>query len=425
MRRCLILVVVFLSLIACGGPSTPTPDVIATQVSQAQAVAATLTAAAPTHTSTPTATYTPTATHTSTATATPTDTPGPVPTKAPSRTPTPTEIPIGKIGEAMRCGDFYEIVVLEGLDWSGHSTEPPKGQYVAVRYEVTNLQSQTDSFNMFDPVFALAGWLDGQWLQFDATTAGPSALDKYERGWSAWWDDLPPRVPVKAMAVFDVNPSVTDWGLYFGPVDGFKRLCEVFIRLEDSTDGTPKATVALTKKATAAPKPTQEPPTATPTMQLLADSQADFTGSQGQNSWEYLFAARDTFDWKQLTFDGSCYRVTSGEPRMGICADQGAPGVGGDIAWLYKAETSGRLLFKVTAHKVEASGDDIKIRVYQHTTLLGEWDLDQGDRKGFTQQFELDANGGEMFFFTMQVSSRWREFKDDPNIFRVQVYLKE
>ena len=33
-------------------------------------------------------------------------------------------------------------------------------------------------------------------------------------------------------------------------------------------------------------------------------------------------------------------------------------------------------------------------------------------------------DGGEMFLFTMQVSSIWREFKDDPNLFRVQVYLK-
>ncbi len=231
---------------------------------------------------------------------------------------------------------------------------------------------------------------------------------------------------MKSVVVFDVNPSVTDWVLYFGPLDGFERLCEVFIRLEDDTNSLAKATATPTAKVTAIPKPSKIPPTSTPTpaMQLIADSQADFSGSQGQNSWEYMFAARDTFNWKQMTFDGSCYRVTSGEPKMGICADQGAPGVAGDIAWLYKAETSGRLLFRVTARKVEASGDDIEIRIYRHTNLLREWDLDEGDTKGFTEQFEIDADGGEMFFFAMQVSSTWREFKYDPNVFRVQIYAK-
>jgi hypothetical protein len=182
----------------------------------------------------------------------------------------------------------------------------------------------------------------------------------------------------------------------------------------------PASTPIPTKVKT--PTPTA---TARTSLQLIADSQADFTGGQGQNSWEYLFAARDTFNWKQLTFDGSCYRVTSGEPLMGICADQGAPGLEGDIAWLYKAETSGRLLFRVTARKAEASGDDIEICAYRHTSQLKEWDLDQGDTMGFTDEFEVDANGGEMFFFTMQVSSIWREFKDDPNLFRVQVFLKQ
>ena len=163
-KRCLILVVALLSLLACGAPPAPTPDAVATQVAQAQAVAGTLTAAAPTHTSTATATWTPTATHTSTPTPTPTKTSSPVPTKAPTNTPTSTPIPVGKSGETAKCGDFYEIVVLEDLDWSIHSSSDlPKGKYVAVRYEVTNLQSQTDSFNMFYPVFVLGGWIDDDW----------------------------------------------------------------------------------------------------------------------------------------------------------------------------------------------------------------------------------------------------------------------
>jgi hypothetical protein len=224
-----------------------------------------------------------------------------------------------------------------------------------------------------------------------------------------------------------LTPMLVYWPALQFEVGAGNTIPAVHMRLDNSgeteaTAGTvmPASTPIPTKVKT--PTPTA---TARTSLQLIADSQADFTGGQGQNSWEYLFAARDTFNWKQLTFDGSCYRVTSGEPLMGICADQGAPGLEGDIAWLYKAETSGRLLFRVTARKAEASGDDIEICAYRHTSQLKEWDLDQGDTMGFTDEFEVDANGGEMFFFTMQVSSIWREFKDDPNLFRVQVFLKQ
>ena len=108
-----------------------------------------------------------------------------------------------------------------------------------------------------------------------------------------------------------------------------------------------------------------------------------------------------------------------------MCADQGAPDAKNDIAWLYQAETSGKLVFRVSGHKVEAQGDDIEIGVYRHLNRLYAWTLEQGDTQGFTDQFELDVNGGEMFFFTMHISTRWREFKYDPNVFRVQVYLKQ
>jgi hypothetical protein len=185
-----------------------------------------------------------------------------------------------------------------------------------------------------------------------------------------------------------------------------------------------KATGSPTQQAVPTPKPSKAP-TSTPSAQLLADSQADFTGGQGQNSWEYLFSeGRDSFNWKQMGFDGSCYQSPFSEERIRICADHGAPGANGDIAWLYKAETSGKLLFKVTAKKAAAQGDDIEIKVFRHTEDLKTWHLDQGDTVGITKQFEVDANGGEMFFFTMQVSSTSREFKYDPNIFRVQVFVK-
>jgi hypothetical protein len=205
-------------------------------------------------------------------------------------------------------------------------------------------------------------------------------------------------------------------------------LSEESLGFSDSGDATPSALPQPTKPSSITPQPTKppSPPTPTPSMKILADSQADFTGGQGQNSWEYLFSeGRDTFNWKQMGFDGSCWRSPFQSEQMRICPDHGAPGAGGDIAWLYKAEQSGRLVFKVTAKKSESQGDDIEIKVYRHTTKLQEWDLNAGDTQGLAKQFELDVNGGEMFFFTLQVDSTWREFKYDPTLFRVQVYAKE
>lgn len=189
---------------------------------------------------------------------------------------------------------------------------------------------------------------------------------------------------------------------------------------------TPRPTVPPTPGPTVTKKPAPKPTraaTAAPALRPLADSLTDFSGGQGQNSWEFLFAARDSFNWKQMTFDGSCYR--SSEPRTGICADQGTPGGMNDVGWLYKAETSGKLVFKVSAHKLNAQGDDIAVGVYRHTNRLDEWRLDEGDTTGFTEQFEVDVNGGEMFFFTMHIASTWRQFLYDPNALRVQVYLKQ
>ena len=96
MARYLLLVLLVLAIVACGGPAAPTPDAVATQVAQAQAVAATLTALAPTATSTPIPTETPTPT--------PVPSPTPIPTKTPvplfegspvSYIPTEAEMPGG------------------------------------------------------------------------------------------------------------------------------------------------------------------------------------------------------------------------------------------------------------------------------------------------------------------------------------------
>ena len=82
---CLLIIVV--TLTACGGESTPTPDLEATQAAVHTAAVATLTAEAPTATDTPVDTPTPTEA--------PTDTPQPseTPIPTPSNTPIPSPMP--------------------------------------------------------------------------------------------------------------------------------------------------------------------------------------------------------------------------------------------------------------------------------------------------------------------------------------------
>jgi hypothetical protein len=343
-----------------------------------------------------------------------------------------TPTPGAGIGSAEQCDELYELVVLGELDLEGVVVStPPKGVYVRLPIQVTNLQSRTASLRR-DGEFALLGQIDGRWLEFSHASYGVSLGDK-NKGWVDWSDDLPPLVSVKTKITFDVNPAASDWSLLFVGKKDYTAVCEVRIPIKQAGSPVegPDATSAggpaptATKKPAATAQPTKGP-TSTPAMQLLADNQADFTGGQGQNSWEYLFSeGRQSFNWKQMGFDGSCYRSPFAEEQMRICPDHGAPGVRGDIAWLYKAEVTGKLLFKVTAHKVEDQGDDIEIKAYRHTNPVHTWRLDGGDKQGFTKQFELDLDGGEMIFFTMQVRSTWREFRYDPNAFRIQVYLTQ
>lgn len=111
MDRVLAWTVVLLAIAtSCGGPPTPTPDLVATQIAVEMAAHATMTAGAPTATFTPvpsstpepttthiptstpiaTVTRSPTMTSTPTATRTPTKTSTPTATRTPTYTPTPT-----------------------------------------------------------------------------------------------------------------------------------------------------------------------------------------------------------------------------------------------------------------------------------------------------------------------------------------------
>jgi hypothetical protein len=116
MKRFVVSAVLLWILAGCGGPATPTPDVVATQIAVEEAAHATMTARAPAATQTPTTTPSPTYTTIPTKTPTPRPTNTPVPTRTPSPTatwtpsPTPTVEPYETWKQSARTDLTYKVV---------------------------------------------------------------------------------------------------------------------------------------------------------------------------------------------------------------------------------------------------------------------------------------------------------------------------
>jgi hypothetical protein len=130
-----------LLLVACGGESAPTPDLVATLVVAQRAAAATLTAEAPTETHTPSPTNTPWPT----TTPWPTNTPAPTRTPEPTATSTPEPAPASAEGLALEqpigCAPIPGVEY-GTLDVDGPPADRPAGQHadlnLALRgYEAT------------------------------------------------------------------------------------------------------------------------------------------------------------------------------------------------------------------------------------------------------------------------------------------------
>ncbi len=410
MARRLTLLLVMVLLAACGGPEEPTPDATQTRAAVAQAVAATLTAGVPTAAPTPTTSATPRP-------PTPTLTQAPTATPAlsltPSVTPTPTLRPSDRalLDYLTLFAPVANVIWASVADPSDAVTPADYADRVGALCEDLEAMTVPAGAEEMHNAFEMVSNRVHVWhLNRALALMNPDSFEEYMAA-----------ADLAAKQMLEWHPQ------YLSARD----LLLARLGVTAESVGFQDVAYTATPRPTSTPSPTKPPPTPVPTkaptptpvLQLLADSLTDFSGGQGQNSWEWLFAARDSFDWRQMSYDGWCY--LSSEAVARICADQGAPGRTNDVAWLYKAEVDGRLLFRVTAHKLEAVGDDIDISVYRHTNRLYTWSLKQGDTKGFTSQFELNVNGGEMIFFTMHISTSWREFKYDPNAFRVQVYLRE
>lgn len=168
------------------------------------------------------------------------------------------------------------------------------------------------------------------------------------------------------------------------------------------SSSTPTLTPVATK-APAAPPPTSTLPPP------LADSVSEFSGAQGQGNWQYQWSkGRDSFDWIDMQFDGSCWRA----PKLGdrvwedyvrICSTSAHPGAEGDITWRWTSETNGPVQVEVSARKIDTQGGDgVEIVVYRNTEEIKRWPLAANDAVGFTQSFNLEVKQGDYLFFVLK-----------------------
>lgn len=193
-----------------------------------------------------------------------------------------------------------------------------------------------------------------------------------------------------------------------------------------TTTATPANTITPTSTQTPQPTPSQTAtaaPTPTPTtgLQLVADSRDDFSGSQGVSGWDYQWSiGRESFDWRPMRFDGSCWRTTNDEQDVRICQGSAHPGITGDITWRWTSTVNGPIQVWLSARKLDTGGGDgVIISAYKQTDLVKTWTLAGVDGQGFSEGLTIDATDGEYLFFVMKIGET---SSFDETTFRAQIY---
>jgi len=266
-----LILLVSMLLVSCGNSASKeeslqaTIQALQTEVAAATSVAEAVTATAvavptdtptniPTDTATPTKTPKPTKTPTPTKRK-PTTTPRPTNTPRPTRTPTPRP----SIGTPVRCGNYWEITVLGAptfakrinvLNTLGYltisDTDLAKGEWMFVRYKLTNLQSETDSLSSWGDDLVVRGELNKRTVTFTPSDWGTSSYER-RHGISNWTDEVPPGITIETVTIFDVNPDAKNLRLVLQPEKGFgDRLCRAVVFLESSEISSDKPSVTAT-----------------------------------------------------------------------------------------------------------------------------------------------------------------------------------
>ncbi|MCB9076156.1 MAG: hypothetical protein H6631_01035 [Anaerolineaceae bacterium] len=163
----------------------------------------------------------------------------------------------------------------------------------------------------------------------------------------------------------------------------------------------------VSEAPTATRAPVSPPPAPAARPQLLADSNIDFSSSQG--NWQYLWASPGTNTWQPMVYEsreyGTCWYAAD---YVRICEESGHPGDEADIAWRWTSPVPGPIEILLHAEKIDVGGDGVIVSVFNNT---GDISTDPvfsrpvlgNDESGFANRFIIDTiQPGDFLLFVMQ-----------------------
>lgn len=169
-----------------------------------------------------------------------------------------------------------------------------------------------------------------------------------------------------------------------------------------------------TRKPSSTPEPSAPELTNTPKPpQQIAANRYDFTGSQGSNGWKYLMESdRNSGQWREMVYDGSCFRTDNWEKDARICADgEVHPGQSTRVAYEWRPGFSGSISLTVHAHKIDSRcGDGVWVGTYRARdgvgmeAQLGGFKIGGGDNVGRTETYQSTADPGNLFYIIIDIN---------------------
>lgn len=283
----------------------------------------------------------------------------------------------------------------------------------------------------------VCGAIIGSWFIFggdERSTANdqPSAAEEglAETATSTPGVTEPTAEPQTEEAVAEAEPSATPVPPSATPVPSTATATSP---PEQSPTDTPIPPLSVETEAPTPPptetptlSPTEEPtPSDTPEPQPIADTNANFSGTQGAGSWNYQWSrGRESFNWADMQFDGACWRISEQEgqtePSVRICQSSAHPGITGDIAWRWSSSVDRDVWVQLFAYKIDTGGGDgVDIVVYRNTEELQRWRLDGTDGNGFSEGLSVPVTSEDYIFVVMKIAG---DPSYDETGFQVQIY---
>ena len=181
---------------------------------------------------------------------------------------------------------------------------------------------------------------------------------------------------------------------------------------------TPTSLSTPTETLTPTPQPTA---TAILIPQPVADSTRQFSSVQGASRWQYQWSlGRDSFDWREMVYDGTCWRTTNDETSMQICQDTAHPGLSGDIAWRWTSNLTGDIRASISARKLDtAGGDGVTIHLFRNLEQVNSWHLPFDDSRGIDETITVNVNPDDYLFFVLKMN---QNPVNDLTAFQAQIY---